>query len=289
MSELLETLGLRIRAERLEQGLTLKALSDLSGVSLRFISDLEKGRANVSITRLNSVAGALRVELTRLVSGANSDIPKHLQPTLRKLTTLGPDAVKRVNAVIEQEVQSSEAATVVALLGVRGAGKSTVGRRLAALLGVEFIELDGLIEEASGLSLGDIFTIHGEDYYRQIEFEVLQEFLDGQQRAVVATGGSLVTHNESYELLRGRAHTVWLSARAQDHWERVLSQGDDRPMRRNPQAFDQLEALLTARRSLYSLADATVDTSQKEVYAVVNDVLSTLQAPPLAMDSLSGV
>ena len=277
MSDLLETLGLRIRAERLGQGLTLKALADLSGLSLRFVSDLEKGRANVSIVRLDSIAGALRVELPRLLSGANAAVPGHLKGLIRKLTTLGPDALERVNAVVEEEVSESRVNSVVALLGVRGAGKSTVGRRLAALLGVEFVELDALIEEASGLSLSDIFTIHGEDYYRQIEFQVLKEFLDGNRRAVVATGGSLVTHQESYELLRGRTHTVWLSARARDHWERVLSQGDDRPMRRNPRAFDQLEALLSSRRSLYSLADHTVDTSEKEVYTVVNDVLTTLQ------------
>ncbi len=278
MSELLETLGLRIRAERLEQGLTLKTLSALSGLSLRFVSDLEKGRANVSITRLNSVAGALRVDLTRLLSGAAStELPKHLQVTVRKLARLSPEAIERINAAIECESQVNDANTVVALLGVRGAGKSTVGRRVAALLGVEFIELDSLIEEASGLSLGEIFAIHGEEYYRKIEFEVLRDFLDGERQAVVATGGSLVTHAETYELLRGRAHTIWLSARAQDHWERVLGQGDDRPMRRNPQAFDQLEALLAARRPLYSLADATVDTSQKEVYAVVNDVLLSLE------------
>ena len=277
MSELLETLGLRIHAERLEQGLTLKALADLSGLSLRFVSDLEKGRANVSITRLNSLAGALGIDLTRLLSGASRDVPKHLRVAVRRLTGLSPDAFERVNAAIEREVQSQASSPVLALLGVRGAGKSTVGRRVAALLGVEFIELDSLIEEASGLSLGEIFTIHGEDYYRRIELEVLQEFLDGHRRAVVATGGSLVTHDESYALLRGRAHTVWLSARAQDHWERVLGQGDDRPMRRNPQAFDQLEALLSERRPLYSLADATVDTSQKEVYTVVNDVLLTIR------------
>jgi XRE family aerobic/anaerobic benzoate catabolism transcriptional regulator len=196
-----------------------------------------------------------------------------LKTAVRKLATLSPDAMERVTAVIDREAQNGELSPVIALLGVRGAGKSTVGRRVAALMGVEFVELDHLIEQASGLSLGEIFSIHGEAYYRSIELEVLKEFLDRNTRAVVATGGSLVTHAESFELLQGRTQTIWLSARAQDHWERVLGQGDDRPMHRNPQAFDQLEALLSSRRSLYALADATVDTSQKEVYTVVNDVL----------------
>jgi XRE family transcriptional regulator, aerobic/anaerobic benzoate catabolism transcriptional regulator len=273
MSDLLETLGLRIRAERLDQGLTLKALADLSGLSLRFLSDLEKGKSNVSITRLDALAGALRVDLIRLLHGADPAYPKRLRTAVRKLATLGADAMERVTAVIDREALDGELSPVVALLGVRGAGKSTVGRRVAALMGVEFVELDHLIEQASGLSLGDIFSIHGEAYYRSIELEVLKEFLDGNTRAVVATGGSLVTHEESFELLQGRAQTIWLSARAQDHWERVLGQGDDRPMRRNPQAFDQLESLLSSRRALYALADTTVDTSQKEVYTVVNDVL----------------
>lgn len=277
MSELLRDLGARIFATRTERGLTLRELSLAADLSLRFVSDVEKGRCNISITRLERLASALGVGLVRLIAGADPHLPARVEPVARQLALLSPQSFGEVSEWVDREVErGGDEAGIVALLGVRGAGKSTVGRRVAARLGVEFVELDRLIEEASGLSLGEIFSIHGEDYYRRLEYQSLKDFLDLKRPAVVATGGSLVTHEESFALLYERCRTVWLSAHAQDHWDRVLAQGDDRPMRRNPQAFAQLEQLLAERRPLYGRAHDRVDTSGKEVPAVVGEILGLL-------------
>jgi XRE family aerobic/anaerobic benzoate catabolism transcriptional regulator len=165
---------------------------------------------------------------------------------------------------------------IVALLGARGAGKSTVGAKLAERLEVPFVELDALIEEAAGLTLAEIFELHGEGYYRRLERETLAAFLAGTPAAVLATGGSLVNDPETYRLLRSRCTTVWLRARPEDHWSRVVSQGDERPMAKKPHAMQELRALLTARDRLYGEADHAIDTSGATVDQVVTRVAKAL-------------
>jgi XRE family aerobic/anaerobic benzoate catabolism transcriptional regulator len=160
----------------------------------------------------------------------------------------------------------------IALLGVRGAGKSTVGARLAKRIGARFVEVDQRIEQAAGLRLAEIFELHGEAYYRRLEREVLGQLLGEARAIVLATGGSIVNDTASYGLLRERAATVWLRARAEDHWNRVVQQGDQRPMSKNPHAFAELRALLAAREPLYSAAHHVVDTSGRSVDAVVDAV-----------------
>jgi XRE family aerobic/anaerobic benzoate catabolism transcriptional regulator len=160
----------------------------------------------------------------------------------------------------------------IALLGLRGAGKSTVGAALARRLRVRFVELDRQIEAASELRLGEIFELHGEAYYRGVEHQVLTELLAHPEPMVLATGGSIVNDHANYALLRDRCRTVWLRARPADHWNRVIQQGDQRPMKANPHAFHELEALLAAREALYGLCDATIDTSGVSVETVVKRI-----------------
>jgi XRE family aerobic/anaerobic benzoate catabolism transcriptional regulator len=152
---------------------------------------------------------------------------------------------------------------------VRGAGKSAVGAALAKKLGRRFVEVDQQIEEAAGLSLSDVFTLHGEAYYRRVEREVLTRLLAEPTPMVLATGGSIVNDPTNYALLLRRAHTVWLKARPEDHWNRVVAQGDQRPMAENPHAFEELRALLAARQKLYARAERTVDTSGVSLKQVV--------------------
>ena len=161
---------------------------------------------------------------------------------------------------------------------MRGAGKSTVGAQAGGAAAVPFVELDALIEEAAGLSLAEIFELHGEAYYRRLERETLARFLDETGAAVLATGGSLVSDAETYALLRRRAATVWLKARPEDHWNRVLRQGDQRPMAENPHAMQELEQLLAARERLYAAADFTVETSGLEAGEVEARVAQLLPA-----------
>jgi XRE family aerobic/anaerobic benzoate catabolism transcriptional regulator len=216
--------------------LSRRELSEKCGVSERFLAQLESGRGNISLARFADVAEALATSPADLLAGANGGRQREF----------------------------------IALLGVRGAGKSTVGRRLAATRGVDFVEVDQRIEEAAGLSLSEIFELHGEAYYRRLESEVLGRLVSDSRPAVIATGGSIVNHQENYNLLKNRSCTVWLKARAQDHWNRVIEQGDERPMAQNPHAFAELSALLVAREPLYAAANFVVDTSGKTIDQVVD-------------------
>lgn len=232
---LLNQVGEEVRRRRERLGLTQKELAARAGLSLRFLAQLEHGAGNISLARFADVAAALGASPAELL------------------------AVERPRRRI-------------ALLGLRGAGKSTVGRKVAKKLGVPFVELDAEIAKAAGLSLGEIFELHGEAYYRRVERETLRRVFDEHAAAVVATGGSIVNDAETYRMLREGATCVWLRARPEDHWNRVVEQGDRRPMRENPRAFAELQELLAAREPLYAAADRVVDTSGIEVDRVAAQV-----------------
>jgi XRE family aerobic/anaerobic benzoate catabolism transcriptional regulator len=164
-------------------------------------------------------------------------------------------------ALLEQAEASLRTSKTIALVGLRGAGKTAVGRRAAQLLGVPFIEQDELVERAAGLPLATIFALHGEAYYRRVAREVLAKLLAHPQPCVLATGGGAVTDAEAWALLRERCRTVWLRARPEEHWERVLAQGDLRPGAASANAQGELRELLRTREPLYAQAELTVDTS----------------------------
>jgi XRE family aerobic/anaerobic benzoate catabolism transcriptional regulator len=165
----------------------------------------------------------------------------------------------------------------VALIGLRGAGKSSVGAALARRWGVPLVELDALVAREAGMSLGTLFEIHGDAYFRKLEHDVLRAFLDRNEAAVLATGGSIVTAPETFELLRQRTITVWLKARPEDHWNRVVAQGDVRPMKNRANAMSELRALLRARKPLYARADHVVDTSSAALDETTNQVILAVQ------------
>lgn len=250
-AKLLQEVGKRIRTRRETLGWTQRQLADTSGLSLRFLAQLERGMGNISLARFAEVANALGVPPATLLGDSSFNGAKKRGP-------------------------------VVALLGLRGAGKTTIGRRLAAKLSascgedVPFVELDERIESVAGLTLSEMFQLHGEAYYRRLERETLRLFLDETPAAVLATGGSIVNDRESYRLLRERTETVWLKARPEDHWDRVIKQGDQRPMAENPHAFAELRALLVAREPLYAAARWTVDTSVTTVDGAVEHILERM-------------
>lgn len=241
---ILPPLGARIRRLRAAHGWTLHELAHRSALSQRFLSDLEAGKANVSVVNLHVLAGVLGSSASELLAA---------EPA--------PDR-----------------RGVVALIGLRGAGKSTIGPRLASRLSLPFFELDGLIEADAGLSLGEIFAIHGEPWYRRKELAVLGRFLDQHEAAVLATGGGIVGSGEAFELLLKRCTTVWLKAPPAEHLDRVVKQGDTRPTAGRAQALSELKGLLHDREPLYSRADVTVDTHALGVAAAVDALVQRVRS-----------
>lgn len=242
---LLLRLGENVRALRKTRGWSRAELAAQTGISLRFLADVEAGTANPSLLRLCELAQALGTEVQTLLAGASLVDPR------------------------ERAVRH------VALLGLRGAGKSTVGPLLAARLGRAFVELDDHIESETGLRIAELFQLHGEAYYRQAERQALERVLAGPA-CVLAVGGGLVTEPATFSLLRAVATTIWLRAEPEDHWQRVLAQGDTRPMADNERAFQDLRRILAAREPLYRQANQVIDTANRSVTAVVDALCAGL-------------
>ena len=171
----------------------------------------------------------------------------------------------------------ADPAAILALVGLRGAGKSTLGPLIAGRLGRPFVEMDDLITETSGLPLDQLFELHGEPYYRRLEQETLRRVLAKGGPLVLAAAGGVINQPDSWQLLRDRATVVWLRARPEDHWNRVVAQGDRRPMENNPAAQEELRALLVSREPLYGQAQITVDTSGTEPATLADEIVSRLE------------
>jgi XRE family aerobic/anaerobic benzoate catabolism transcriptional regulator len=238
MQDVLENVARQVRRARQARRWTIRELAERSGVSVRFLVELESGRGNISVKRLAELADALKVPAPDLL---RDDLG-----TQRR---------------------------TIALLGLRGAGKTTIGRQLARKLHVRFVELDRRIEKAADMSLGEIFSLYGDEYYRRLERDTLAGLLAENRATVLATGGGIVTSPDTYAMLKKSAVTVWLRATPEDHWNRVVSQGDRRPMADHPEAMADLRALLASREALYASADHTIDTSGRTVKEIVYSVL----------------
>jgi XRE family aerobic/anaerobic benzoate catabolism transcriptional regulator len=236
----LSRLGERVRAWRSEHGMTRKALSSASGVSERYLAQLEAGEGNISVLLLRKVARAMGVPVEDLVREENS-----------------PEKS-------------------IALIGLRGAGKSTLGARLAELMKIPFVELDREVEKEAGAALGEVFAMYGQDAFRRFERRALERVLAQHERAVIATGGSLVTDPATYKLLLERCVCVWLKASPDEHMARVIAQGDMRPFKGRSAALDEIRKLLADRDRLYARADVTVDTSGKTPKQAMTELRNAL-------------
>jgi XRE family aerobic/anaerobic benzoate catabolism transcriptional regulator len=259
---LLEPIGNAVRSWREQRRLSRRELAARSGVSERFLADLEAGAGNISVARLDDVGRALGTTAGELLFSAQAGVTSR-------------DDLSEAQRWLRARF-SKPAGPLIALVGLRGAGKSTIGHALAQKLAVPFVELDALVEKEAGLPLAALFSLHGEAYYRRLAREVLMRFLGETDAAVIATGGGIVSERESFKLLQKRCLTVWLQATADDHWKRVLAQGDVRPSAASPHAREELKALLKAREPLYAQAQLSVDTSRVGVAGAVEEIARRL-------------
>lgn len=255
LAELLPRVGARVRTLREARGYTQAELARRSGVSVRFLADVEGGTGNASLLRLGELALVLGVSLAELVVDAG--------PVVDDLTRFG-----RL-APAERRLRLGGTRVAIGLVGLRGAGKSTAGAGLAARLGAPFVEVDAAVEARAGMPLGELFADHGVSRYRALEREVLDELLGTGRAVVFATGGSMVTDPATWADLRRRARTAWLRARPETHLRRVEAQGDHRPMRGRRDALAELRVLLAEREPLYALADLTVDTDRLDLLETI--------------------
>lgn len=263
---ILRLLGERVREARARRGMTRRTLARDSGVSERYLAQLETGQGNISVLLLMKIAQSLSVPLTDLMREANG---RDVELTLIEqfLKRLPPHRLAEVRSQLVRDFGSTDTDRLrrIALIGLRGAGKSSLGSRLARDLGCGFVELDREIETEAGTSLSEIFLLYGQAGYRRYERRCLERVLEHNDRAVIATGGSIVSEPGTYDLLLSTCYTVWLRAAPEEHMARVVAQGDTRPMAGNQEAMDDLRRILDGRAALYGQADAIVDTTGKAI------------------------
>jgi XRE family aerobic/anaerobic benzoate catabolism transcriptional regulator len=264
--QFLAAFGKRVRELRERRGLTRKLLAREANVSERYLGQLESGDGNVSIILLRRIASALNVTLSDMLTPEPEEAAE--QRLIRRfLSQLPPHRLEEVIFRLTREFGPGEAAQRkrIALIGLRGAGKTTLGSLLAKDLQVPFIELDREIEQETGLPLSELFTLYGQSGYRRIERRCLERVLAAHERAILAVGGGVVSEEDTFALLLAHCHTVWLKAKPEEHMARVLAQGDLRPMAGHAEAMEDLQRILAVREPFYRRADAIVDTSGRTV------------------------
>ena len=262
-SDYLRLLGERVRQMRARRGMTRRILARDSGVSERYLAQLESGQGNISILLLRQIAQALDTPLQALVlDGPEPPVDLvHTTEFLRRLPAAELVEARRLLVENFGGVDLDARRGRIALVGLRGAGKSTLGAILADRLEAPFLELDRLIEQESGVSLSVLFDLYGQSGFRRLERRVLDQVIERYPRFVLATGGSLVSEPATFERLLTMCFTVWLRATPEQHMQRVIAQGDMRPMADNRESMSDLRRILDVREPLYRKADATIDTS----------------------------
>ena len=259
--DFLHTMGKRVREARERRGMSRRALAVAADISERYLAQLEAGEGNASVVLLRRVATALGLPLPDLVGGNESPVEQRL--IRRFFERLPAHRLEDVILQLMRDFGQKEAARKnrIALVGLRGAGKSTLGAAIAKELRSPFVELDREIEREAALPLSEVFMLYGQAGYRRIERRCLDRLLETSDSLVLAAGGGIVSEPDTYNVLLVNCYTVWIKASPEEHMSRVISQGEFRPMDGHEAAMEDLRRILTAREPLYARADAVVDTS----------------------------
>jgi len=259
--------------------MTRKLVARDSDVSERHLAQLEAGEGNVSIVLLRRIAAALNVSLVELFASEVEE-PAEKQMIQRFLERLPNHRLEDVVFRLTRDFSPGEKVRRkrIALIGLRGAGKSTLGSKLALEMRVPFVELDGEIEKDTGIPLGEIFSLYGQSGYRAIERRTLTRVLAENECAVLSVGGGVVSEKETFDYLLSHCYTIWIKAQPEEHMSRVLEQGDFRAMAGNDRAMEDLRRILEAREPLYRQADMELDTSGSSAEESFSRLQTTLQA-----------
>lgn len=275
----LRVVGERVRRARTRRGMTRKILARDSGVSERYLAQLESGQGNISIGLLRQVAQAISLPVQDLVR-EGSDRPVEVTAIVRRLEQMSLDDLAEARRLLADRFGfygDDARQRRVALIGLRGAGKTTLGRGLAAARSVPFVEMANEIEAVSGMSLDKIFDLQGQAGYRRYEKRALENVIDRHHDCVIAAGGSLVSEPQTFDFLLSKCFTVWIQASPEEHMARVVAQGDMRPMAGSREAMADLKQILEDRHTLYSKADAVLDTSGQDVEAAITELRLLVQ------------
>ncbi len=277
IARLLVSVGERVRAARTRTGLSRRALAEKSGVSQRYLAQLESGQGNISIALLLRIAHALDFRIEWLVAEEDPWTSEIVMITslLRSATR---EQRERVLQILDPENPSLRRANRIAFIGLRGAGKSTLGRLAAAQLKLPFLELNQDIEQASGMPVNELIALYGQEGYRHLERQSLERVVATYDTVILAVAGGIVSHPETFNYLLRNFHTIWLKAEPEEHMARVRGQGDERPMAGNPDAMAELRNILKSREALYARAETYVNTSQATLEQSLKAVTDAIKA-----------
>lgn len=260
VTALIQRVGERVRRARERKGIPRRVLSEMSGVSPRYLAQLEAGEGNISIGLLQRVAFALDHRIEWLVGHEDPWTSDALR-VADLFRASSADVQQTILRTLNPEPAETLRAHRICLVGLRGAGKSTLGAMLGETLNIPFVELNSEIEEQSGMPVSEVMALYGQEGYRKLEAQAIGRIIATHDSMVLAVAGGIVAEPDTYNLLLGHFHTIWLKASPEDHMTRVRAQGDERPMAGNPEAMEQLKSILTSREALYAKALAQLDTT----------------------------
>ncbi len=274
-TEFLVLVGERVREARSRKNISRKALSEISGVSQRYLAQLETGAGNISIVLLRRVAEALDYKIEWLV-GEEDPYSSKLLSLFSLFKQATSSQRMKVLEILDPDHPKLRRSKRIAFIGLRGAGKSTLGRLTAEKTSLPFLELNEEIEQASGMPVNEVIALYGQEGYRRLERQSVERIVATNDSIVLAVAGGIVSEPETFNYLLRHYHTIWLKAEPTDHMTRVRGQGDERPMAGNPEAMEELKSILLSREAIYARAEIQVNTSGRTLEQTLGDVVDAI-------------